>query len=501
MTFLDNRVILYTGERMTKNNCLQCGKVNPPSKGNCPRKYCSKECSAKYFAKKNSTRREGWGDKSRETKRQKEERRREYEETVNAGWVNYRDIAKEMGLKHNTVNVRIHSILEEGVETKKIHNGTAGKNGWQRFVHPDAIEKIVNYQPKALRGDVVKGLMNTTDAAVYCGYKGKEGLLAAFKRLELKADKEISGFGLFFSKETIDAFLEKKTRIEEKKNEARRLASLEKQRLKEQKEHERNIAREAKRIRDLEKQRIAQKIRAEKNKAKEKARAAQLEEIKQILKQQEKDKQAREGVAGIKVPYIPKENTVEIPLWLNKDELSDKVAIIDEEDYGLVMEAVKPRSRWTLWRSKNGLNSYARHSNGNRNHMGMHAIIMNTPKGMHTDHINGYGLDNRKENLRVCTPQENHQNRKLRADSSTGYKGVAYTPINKYKHTCKKTGITTIQESVVKKPYQAYIGDPERTSRQIRLGYYATAEEAARARDAKAKELHGEYAYLNFPDE
>jgi len=486
---------------MTKNNCLQCGNVNPPSKGNKPRKYCSKKCANDYHRKKNSTRREGWGDKSRETKRRKEERRREYEETVNDGWVNYRDIAKDIGLTHGAVNVRIRKALEEGVETKKIHNGTEGKNGWQRFVHPDAVEKIVNYQPKALRGDVVKGLMSTKDAAVYCEYKGKEGILAAFKRLGLKADKEISGFGLFFSKKTINAFLKKKTRIEEERNEARRLASLEKQRLKEQKEHERNIAREAKRIRDLEKQRITQKIRAEKNKAKEKVRAAQLEEIKQILKQQEKDKQARKASAEIRAPYVPKENTVEIPLWLNKDELSDKVAIIDKEDYNLVMEDVQPRSRWTL--KSYGISKilYAVHSSNKHNHQGMHRLIMNTPKGMHTDHINGDGLDNRKENLRVCTPQENHQNRKLRADSSTGFKGVAYTPISKKKYTSKKTGITTISEHVVKKPYQAYIGDPERTSRQIRLGYYATAEEAARARDAKAKELHGEYAYLNFPDE
>ncbi len=513
---------MNTGERMSETNCLQCGKVNPPSKGNKPRKYCSAKCTRTYYsvapegygdksrereriAKLNEERRarEGWswGDKSRETKRQKEERRREYEETVNAGWVNYRDIAKDIGLTRGAVNIRVRELLEEGVETKKIHDGTAGMNGWKRYVHPDAIEKIINYQPEAFRGDVVKGLISSADAAAYCGYKGRATFLPAFKKLGFKADKVLEWHGHFFSKETIDAFLEKKTRIEEERSKARRLASLEKQRLKEQKEHERNIAREAKRIRDLEKQRIAQKIRAEKNKAKEEARAAQLEEVKQILKQQEKDVQARKASVGIKVPYIPKENTVEIPLWLKKNELSDKVAIIDEEDYDLVMEAVKPRSRWTLKYSKNKLNVYAIHSASKNNHIGMHAIIMNTPKGMHTDHINGYGLDNRKENLRVCTPQENHQNKKLRSDSSTGYKGVAYTPINKYKHTSKKTGAITIRESVLKKPYKAYIGDPERVGRHISLGNYATAEEAARARDAKAKELHGEFCYLNFPEE
>jgi len=192
--------------------------------------------------------------------------------------------------------------------------------------------------------------------------------------------------------------------------------------------------------------------------------------------------------------------TIEIPLWLNKDELSDKVAIIDEEDYDLVIEAVKDRGKWTykIFGSSTAKIYYAVHSGSKK---GIHALIANTPKGMHTDHINGDGLDNRKENLRVCTPQENCQNRRLRSDSSTGFKGVAYRPIQKYKYTSKKTGITTIHESVLKKPYKAYIGDPERTSRHISLGWYATAEEAARARDAKAKELHGEYAYLNFPDE
>ncbi len=37
--------------------------------------------------------------------------------------------------------------------------------------------------------------------------------------------------------------------------------------------------------------------------------------------------------------------------------------------------------------------------------------------------------------------------------------------------------------------------------RQLWLGSYANEVEAAKARDRKAVELHGAYAYLNFPED
>tara|TARA_R100000152_G_C6636325_1_gene82350 strand:- start:6 stop:569 length:564 start_codon:yes stop_codon:yes gene_type:complete len=111
----------------------------------------------------------------------------------------------------------------------------------------------------------------------------------------------------------------------------------------------------------------------------------------------------------------------------------------------------------------------------------MHKFIMNAPKGMCVDHINHDGLDNRRENLRICTYSQNSQNKRRRVDSKSGYKGV-HQISEKYK---------------LKKRFMAYLRP--KGQKRIRLGHYLTAEEAAKAYDKKAKELFGEFAELNFP--
>ena len=126
----------------------------------------------------------------------------------------------------------------------------------------------------------------------------------------------------------------------------------------------------------------------------------------------------------------------------------------------------------------------------------MHKFIMNAPKGMCVDHINHNGLDNRRENLRICSYSQNAQNKRRRVDSRSGYKGVyeypeGYTIKRKKKYIHTKKGKPTgkvsyhIGESKLKKRFVAYIRPNGR--RRIQLGYYATAEEAARAYDKKAK--------------
>tara|TARA_A100001011_G_scaffold385744_2_gene460282 strand:+ start:2091 stop:2606 length:516 start_codon:yes stop_codon:yes gene_type:complete len=167
----------------------------------------------------------------------------------------------------------------------------------------------------------------------------------------------------------------------------------------------------------------------------------------------------------------------EIKLWKNKNELSDKVTIVDDEDYDKVMTAISKKSKWYAVNHNPALRYYA--MNGGRD-KSVHRVIMDAPKGMDVDHINGDSLDNRKENLRLCTRSENCRNKKVRADSKSGFKGVYQT----------KNG-----------RFQAYIGDPSKISRNIKLGTYDTPEEAARAYDKRALELHGEFATPNFPQE
>ena len=200
----------------------------------------------------------------------------------------------------------------------------------------------------------------------------------------------------------------------------------------------------------------------------------------------------------------------EIRLWKNRHELSDKVTIVDDEDYEKVIEAItsykkdgtpkKNTGRVYLWTSTSGKN-YAACNKKKYRHI--HRIIMNNPSGLDIDHINGDTLDNRKENLRICTRAQNAQNRPLRKDSASGYKGVYEVKKPQRRKYIKKSGEVTYREHMPKKRFYAYIGNPEattKTPRNIKLGYFHTAEEAAECYDRKAIEMYGEFARVNFPE-
>ena len=100
-----------------------------------------------------------------------------------------------------------------------------------------------------------------------------------------------------------------------------------------------------------------------------------------------------------------------------------KVALVDDEDY----EWLNKHS-WYAQKNCSGWRA-ARRVRKNKNEWGtglfMHREIMNPSDDMVVDHINHDGLDNRKENLRICSQQQNLMNMKPRKGTSK-YKGVCW---------------------------------------------------------------------------
>lgn len=87
------------------------------------------------------------------------------------------------------------------------------------------------------------------------------------------------------------------------------------------------------------------------------------------------------------------------------------------------------------------------------------------------DHIDGNGLNNTRDNLRLATKSQNLVNQGKNKRNKSGYKGVYW-----HKHTKKWTAQMRYNKEL------------------IHLGYFDTKEEANEACIAKRNELHGEFA-------
>jgi hypothetical protein len=105
----------------------------------------------------------------------------------------------------------------------------------------------------------------------------------------------------------------------------------------------------------------------------------------------------------------------------------------------------------------------------------MHREIFFLQKGETIDHINGNKLDNRKENLRICTFQENSWNRKIPRNNKSGYKGVYW-----------------------RKKENRWVAAIKKDNKVYYLGFFKEKISAAKAYNQGAKKYFGKFARLNI---
>lgn len=144
------------------------------------------------------------------------------------------------------------------------------------------------------------------------------------------------------------------------------------------------------------------------------------------------------------------------------------VALVDAKDYERVMAAGTRQTH----RSKRS--AYAQRTvyspGGGKRTLFMHTFLTGWTR---VDHRNGDGLDNRRENLREATAQQNSANRQRNLNNASGFKGVGLDG---------RRWRARIQVA----------GSPRH------LGFFDTPEEAAKAYDDAALDLFGEFARPNF---
>lgn len=147
-----------------------------------------------------------------------------------------------------------------------------------------------------------------------------------------------------------------------------------------------------------------------------------------------------------------------------------KFAIVDDEDY----ERLIKNGKWCIAGTYaiRGVKTLGLRKTRTMTYM--HRFILNAPKNMQVDHINGDRLDNRKCNLRICSPAQNSVNRGKNKNNKSGYKGVCW-------------------DSNAEK-WRAYINV---NYKKVHLGLFTCPIEAARRYNEAAIKHHGDFAQLN----
>lgn len=150
---------------------------------------------------------------------------------------------------------------------------------------------------------------------------------------------------------------------------------------------------------------------------------------------------------------------------------SGEITVFDEQDVPLI-----ECRRW--FAESNRMTRYVVSRLHHQPRTQMHRLIMQPPPDMVVDHIDGDGLNNRRENLRICTPAQNRQNLIRAKFNPHGYRGVTW---------CKARN--------------RFVAQIRHNNRIIYLGMFRAVEDAAMAYDEAARRIRGPFARVNFPRE
>ena len=142
-----------------------------------------------------------------------------------------------------------------------------------------------------------------------------------------------------------------------------------------------------------------------------------------------------------------------------KNSKTNKIIKLQNHQKGYKLVSLKKNGKWKMFRVHRlvGL-----------------AFLENPDNKQMIDHIDENKSNNNVMNLRWATSKDNSANQGKRTNNTSGFKGVCFDKhANKYKASIRING------------------------KLIYLGLFETAEEASKAYDTKAKEIHQEFYYKN----
>jgi hypothetical protein len=157
----------------------------------------------------------------------------------------------------------------------------------------------------------------------------------------------------------------------------------------------------------------------------------------------------------------------QIPLHTKDGVHGLHFAKVDDDDYARVA-----RHRWFLKREKGGRLLYAKRNAKRGEPTLMHRFILELDPSLMTDHIDHDGLNNQRSNLRACNCSQNTSNQRVHRDSASGERCI-------YKRNRRSPWVVDISKGGI---------------RHVRN--FLSLTDAIEYRNAKLREIHGEFANL-----